>query len=314
MNRIALFSFYDNQGTVDNYVIYLLDEIKKYCSEIHCIVNGFLTEESEAKLKNICNSVTTRENKGFDAWGYKTLMEKLGYDKLKEFDETLCFNHTCFAPIDSFEPMFSKMESEECDFWGLYFVKAPGRKIYNQGTHIPSYFVAYRKSLTEKPEFKEFWDNLPEITNYDNAVKFYEQSQTPFFEGKGFKVKAAFDLSKYENLSEWWFLEYQAEMLIEDKLPLLKRRPFFRDKYGVNGKFYKKVLPYIKSNTNYDVKLILENIERTQKISEIRPLSLAKNMWYKFLSKFSLSAKKRKKYKDRLEMNISKEELMNLFL
>ena len=314
MNRIALFSFYDNQGIVDNYVIYLLNEIKKYCSEIHCVVNGFLEEASEAKLKALCNSVMIRENKGFDAWGYKTLMENLGYDKLKEFDETLCFNHTCFGPIDSFEPMFSKMEKEECDFWGLYFVKPPEQKIYNSGKHIPSYFVVYRKSLTEKPDFKEFWDSLPELKTYNETVKFYEQSQTPFFESRGFKVKTVFDLSKYENLSEWWFLEYQAEMLIEDKLPLLKRRPFFKDKYGIDGRFYKKVIPYIKNNTGYDINLIFENLERTQKISEIKQCSPVKNMQYKILSKFSLSAKKRKKYSDRLTRDISKEELMSLFL
>lgn len=314
MNRIALFSFYDNQGIVDDYVIFLLNEIKKYCSEIHCIVNGFLEETSETKLKTVCNSVTTRENKGFDAWGYKTLMEKLGYDKMKDFDETVCFNHTCFGPIDSFEPMFSKMENEECDFWGLYSVKAPEQKIYNQGRHVPSYFVVYRKSLTEKPDFREFWDNLPEISDYNSAVKNYEQAQTPFFKSRGFKVEAAFDLSKYENLSEWWFLEYQAEMLIEDKLPLLKRRPFFKDKYGIDGKFYKKVIPYIKNNMNYDINLMWQNLERTQKISEIKSASFLKNVWYGFLSKFSLSAKKRKKYGDRLTRDISKEELMNLFL
>ena len=308
MNRIALFSFYDNQGIADDYVIFLLNQIKKYCSEIHCVVNGFLTDNANEKLNSICETILIRENKGFDAWGYKTLMEKLSYEKLACFDEVVCFNHTCFGPIDSFEPMFSKMENEECDFWGLYLSQAPKGEIYNPGEHIPSYFVVYRKSLVEKPDFKAFWDNLPELCDYNNAVKFYEQSQTPFFKERGFRVKTAFDFSKYQKESEWWFLEKQAEMLTEGKLPLLKRRPFFRTKYGINGEFYRTVITYIKEKTSYDINLICQNIERTQKISEIKSVDVFHLIWWHILAEFG-----NLKYKDRLKSIILKEELLKLF-
>lgn len=311
MNKIALFSFYDPEGIVDDYVIYFLNEIQKYYSEIHCMANGFLKDNSKEKLNSVCKTVSTRENKGFDAWGYKTLIEQLGYDKLKNFDEVLCFNHTCFGPIFSLDNMFSKMDNTNCDMWGLYFTKAPKGEKYIQGEHIPSYFVAYKKSLVEKPEFKEFWDTMSEINNYDDAVKLYEQRQTPFFKTKGFKIETAFDFSAYQKMSDWWFLEFQDKMLIQGKLPFLKRRPFFKEKNRIQGMFYRKVIAYIKRKTNYDINLIKQNLDRTQNISTVKEPSVLNVLWWKFMAKFS---KKKQKYIDRLKNVISQKELQELFL
>ncbi len=305
IKRIALYSFYDAQGIVDDYVIFQLKSFRVYFEEIHVVVNGFLQEESKIKLKSIVDGVLIRENVGFDAWGYKKLIEKLGYNKLAEYDEVICFNHTCYGPIFPVDAMFSKMAVEDCDFWGLYFSKAPKAKIYNQGKHIPSYFVAYKKTLVKSSAFKEFWDNLPELNTYNDAVKLYEQSQTPFFELKGFKVRTVFDFKKYENISEWWFIEKQAEILINDKLPLLKRRPFFKNKKGrINGSFYRKVIPFLKENTSYDTNLIYENLKRTQDI-----LNIKNNIFYwKVLALLG-----NEKYKNRLKNMITSSEVKNIF-
>lgn len=311
MNRVGLFSFFDNQGIVDDYIIYLLKSIKKYCSEIHCIANGLLITQSINKLETICNTVTQRENNGFDAWGYRTLINQIGYDKLCEYDEILCFNHTCFGPIFSLESIFNKMENQDCDFWGLYFIKAPQKEIYKQGIYIPSYFVTYRKSLVKNESFREFWNNLPKLETYNDAVKLYEQSQMQYFVNNGFSVKVAFDFSEYQKDSQWWFLEKQSEMLIEDKLPLLKRRPFFKDKKGrINGEFYRKVIPFLNKHTNYNTDLIYQNLNRTQNISILKQPNIFEKFWWNILAYCS---KKRDKYKKRLENLITEEEIIKLF-
>lgn len=309
IKRIALYSFYDAQGIVDDYVIFQLKSFRVYFEEIHVVVNGFLQEESKIKLKSIVDGILIRENVGFDAWGYKKLIEKLGYNKLAEYDEVICFNHTCYGPIFPVDAMFSKMAVEDCDFWGLYFSKAPKAKIYNQGKHIPSYFVAYKKTLVKSSAFKEFWDNLPELNTYNDAVKLYEQAQTPFFELKGFKVRTVFDFKKYENISEWWFIEKQAEILINDKLPLLKRRPFFKNKKGrINGSFYRKVIPFLKENTSYDTNLIYENLKRTQDILNIKKENIFNIFYWKVLALLG-----NEKYKNRLKNMITSSEVKNIF-
>ena len=309
MKRIALYSFFDSEGIVDDYVIQQLNSFRAFFDEIQVVVNGLLKEESKTKLNNIVDEILIRENEGFDAWGYRTLIRKIGYERLSEFDEVICFNHTCFGPIFSIENMFKKMESKECDFWGLYFVNIPKEEIYNQGRHVPSYFVAYRKSLVGSFEFKEFWDNLPKLNTYNDAVKLYEQAQTPFFISKGFKVEAAYDFLEYENTSKWWFLEKQAEMLIFGRLPLLKRRPFFKNKKGrINGSFYRKVIPFLKENTSYNTNLIYENLIRTQDILNIKKENIFNIFYWKILALFG-----NEKYKNRLKNMITSSEVQNIF-
>lgn len=309
MKRIALYSFFDSEGIVDDYVIQQLNSFCAFFDEIHVVVNGLLKEESKIKLNNIVDEILIRENEGFDAWGYRTLIRKIGYEKLSEFDEVICFNHTCFGPIFPIENMFKKMESKECDFWGMYFSNAPKSEIYNQGRHIPSFFVVYRKSLVQSFDFKEFWENLPALNTYNDAVKLYEQTQTPHFIKKGFKVEVAYDFSKYEELSEWWFLEKQAEMLMVDNLPLLKRRPFFKDKKGrLNGEFYRKVILFLKEKTNYDVNLIYENLIRTQDILNIKKENIFNIFYWNVLALLG-----KEKYKNRLKNMITSSEVKNIF-
>ena len=76
MKRIALYSFFDSEGIVDDYVIHQLNSFRAFFEEIHVVVNGFLQEESKIKLKSIVDGILIRENVGFDAWGYKKLIEK----------------------------------------------------------------------------------------------------------------------------------------------------------------------------------------------------------------------------------------------
>lgn len=315
MKRLIFYSFYDEEGIADNYTEFQLRAFRPFAREICVVVNGSLGEESYKKFEKLTDKILIRENKGFDAYGYKYAVETYGYEKLKEYDELLCFNHTCYGPILPLDDMFNKMDNMECDFWGLYNLTAPRGEKYNHGIHIPSYFVAYRNRLIASDTFKEYWMSMPKIDNYDDAVLFHEQRQTPYFEQAGFKKGTAFDFEKYPKLSEWWFIEFTAEFLIDEHLPLLKRRPFFKDKKGrIDVAVYRKIIPYIIKETNYDVNLIWENLERTQKITELEQPSLIKILSWKILFFFALiTGRNSKKFKKRLDNIITKDEILKLF-
>ena len=49
--RICIFVFYDKDGIVDDYVRYLLSELKKVISELVILVNGNIRKEEKSKLK-----------------------------------------------------------------------------------------------------------------------------------------------------------------------------------------------------------------------------------------------------------------------
>ena len=298
MKRLVLFSFYDPKGIVDDYVVYLLKSFNGVADEILTIVNGSLLPESVKKIEGF-TKILFRENKGFDAWGYKEGLENYGYENFKKFDEIICLNHPCFGPIFPWKKMFDRMEKVECDWWSLFRDHCPQNLV--PGEHMPSYFIVYRKSLFINPHFKEFWDTLPPIKNYEEDVRFYENRQTPFFDKYGFKRATAFDFSKFDDRQDNWPLTCTEEMLIKDKVPLLKRRSFFVEKGNVNALLYKNVFPFISQKTKYDLNLIVQNLKRTQDFNSI----IHKSKWDIFLlklkSKICFFTKKRVKYKRKLE-------------
>ncbi len=56
--------------------------IVKNLSELVIVVNGELTATSYAKLSAFTDNIILRENKGLDAWSYKTALESYGWDRL----------------------------------------------------------------------------------------------------------------------------------------------------------------------------------------------------------------------------------------
>ena len=82
--RLILYFMYDKDGIVDDYVPYMLRELKKNSTEILVVCNGKLTRESREKLQEVTPNVLVRENKGFDVWAYKTGLEilRMGQDQI----------------------------------------------------------------------------------------------------------------------------------------------------------------------------------------------------------------------------------------
>ena len=80
--RLGIFFFFDAQGVADSYVEALLADMVKNLSELVIVVNGELTATSYAKLSAFTDNIILRENKGLDAWAYKTALESNGWDRL----------------------------------------------------------------------------------------------------------------------------------------------------------------------------------------------------------------------------------------
>ncbi len=269
INRLLVYFFWDADGIVDDYVIHSLKALGEHSSEIVVVVNGEVNTRGYRKLRSVSNKLIIRENVGLDAWAYKAAFDHLGYDHLSKFDEVLVTNFTLFGPIFSLSDMFSRMDSTVCDFWGL---AGFNEKDSNQNDiqHIQSYFVAYRQSLTSSQDFRNYWQELPKIENYIDSVNLHELAQTPYLSSKGYTFASFSSTEKYANISPYNFVISCADrVLVEDRCPFIKRRAL----YFANGHFeqgsniskIEHITNFIKSHTDYDVALILENIERTQK-------------------------------------------------
>lgn len=161
INRLGIFFFYDKDGIVDDYITYMLEDMKKNVSDLLVVCNGKVTPEGRQKLQDITDDVIVRENTGFDVWAYKEGMQYYGWDKLSFYDEVILFNFTIFGPLYPFKEMFDEMDQRDLDFWGITtYHGAPydpfGKIKYGYlPEHIQSHFIVVRNDMLVSYEFKK---------------------------------------------------------------------------------------------------------------------------------------------------------------
>jgi len=268
-NRLLVYFFWDADGIVDDYVVHSLNALGEHFSKVIVVVNGEVNAVGYRKLRSASNHLIVRENVGLDAWAYKAAFEHIGYDKLSEFDEVLVTNFTLFGPVFPLADLFSRMDATVCDFWGLAGFNEKVKGVTDV-QHVQSYFVVYRRSITSSRDFRNYWKNLPKIESYLDSVNLHELAQTPYFSARGYSFASFSSTEKYANISPYNFVISCADrVLVEDHCPFIKRRAlYFANGHFEQGSSIEKIehiSNFVKSRTDYDITMILQNIERTQK-------------------------------------------------
>lgn len=278
IKRLVIYFFYDADGIVDRYVPYMLEDIKRNCSEIFVVCNGKLTPEGRATFKKLTPNVMVRENTGFDVWAYKTALEHYGWDKLAEYDEVVLMNSTIMGPIYPFSEMFEEMNQRDLDFWGITKFHRVDYNPYNTEygylpEHIQSHFIAVRKSLLCAPEFHTYWDKHVEIKSYADAVGKHEAIFTKKFADYGFKWEIYSDTSTLEGYTNYPLMMCPVKTITEFKCPIFKRRTFFHIYCdyisSTEGNQARELMVFLKNQTSYDVDMIWDNILRLYHLTDI---------------------------------------------
>lgn len=281
-NRLLIYSLYDKDGIVDIYVEYILNKIKPFVQEIAVIVNGKLSISGREKLEQITpqKNIIVRENKGFDIWGYKVGMDSYGWDKLSNFDEIILMNDTIFGPIDSFNEMFEVMEKKNVDFWGITAGNRVNHDPYGMikygyiPKHIQSYFTVIRKHMFQSNEFQIYWNNLPKLNNYHEAVAKHECIFTKIFSDYGFSWAVYIDGEEIETYVPNPLIHAPLKLIKKYKCPIFKRKVFNIDyrfflMYS-NGEETVELIKYLKDETSYDIDMIYEHILRISNQFDIK--------------------------------------------
>lgn len=279
MNRLAIYFYFDKNGWVGDYAIHYLKKLKGYCNEICVVVNKPITDDGYRKFNDVADVVLLRNNIGFDSWAYKHALEHYGYEKLKEYDELILNNFTCYGPIYPLREIFSEMESRDCDFWGinrhpklpLYVSSDPNSLVCE---HIQSYFIVFRKKILESPDFRQYWNTLQPVNSYEEAITRHELRCTPWFEQRGYRSSVYMDFTFYNQYKDNASVLLADMQHIQHRNPLVKRKVFFLEKSEWLDKRVTRtardVLNHIQKNTNYDVELIWQDLLKTQTMSLLR--------------------------------------------
>lgn len=278
-NRIAIYAFYDEEGIIDDYVYYFLNALKKLAKRIIFVSNGPIKQEYINIISKITNEILIRDNVGFDAHAYKYAFDYIGFKNLNKYDEVISCNSTFFGPIYELENVFLKMEkNENLDFWGItqhpdYFVDSKDNSEFCINPygyipkHIQSYFIVYKNRLLSSNYFYNFWDSLPMINNYKEAIELFETVLTKHFSDLGFKWDTYIKYNEKLIKINYPLLYKPLDVVKEYNCPIIKRKSFFLEneltiQYSTK-KQIEKLFQFLKNNNLYNIDFIKNNVERT---------------------------------------------------
>ena len=117
--RLGIFACYlGESGNVDGYILFLLQEMRKYVAALVIVCNGDMSGEGQKIFNSISEVTIVRENEGFDVGAWQCAMrDVLGWEQVQSFDELILFNDSFFGPIHPLDEIFAKMDGKK-DFWG----------------------------------------------------------------------------------------------------------------------------------------------------------------------------------------------------
>jgi rhamnosyltransferase len=269
MKRLAVYMFYDSAGVVADYVIHKLKKLRDHVETIVVVANGQLTADGKARLSTVADTVHVRENFGFDVWAYRDgLVNVVGWEKLTRYDELLLLNYTFYAPIFPFKEMFDRMSTHDVDFWGITGFRGPvPNGLTGEGIlpfHIQSHFIAVRRRLFCSRQFRNYWEEMPPITSYIDSILKHEVRFTEHFEAMGYRYSVYADPMRYQDVHP---ALNAIDQLLDDRIPILKRRPFFHDPLYLDQQCVDldRVMELVKKKSDFDTSLVWKDMTRVAK-------------------------------------------------
>ena len=269
--RAAVAFFYDERGIIDDYIPFLLSEIRKFVERIVFVSNGPLSKTSEIAVKQCVDELFIRKNEGFDVGAYLAGLEQIGFDTLDQYDEIILFDHTFYGPIFPFDEMFRTMDARECDFWGITAHKS-AHNPFDGGGELPyylnSHFIAVRRSMGSSLAFRHYWASLPPIKTYEDSILIHGSQFTKHFMDLGYRHSVYINPDDYGS-NDPAFID--VDETLRNHCPILKRRIFYHDPIynEENAIDLPRALAIVEKESAYDPNLIWKNIVRACQLRDL---------------------------------------------
>lgn len=278
MKRLGIFVFYDEYGVVDEYIPYMLSDLAKNLDRLIIVVNSSLGEDGKRTFENLSTDIIMRDNSGYDTYAYRDGMKHVGWDGLLDYDEVVILNDSIMGPVYPFEEMFDAMSDRDLDFWGITAHYRDELNPYDcpygyTPEHIQSYFEVFTKRFVATDDFKNYWDNLPEIETYTDAVGKHETVFTRKFADMGYKWGVYVDFADRKEDHKIPIMAYPDEIIKDYRCPIFKKRLFFNEYdwwLDTNvGQTTTRLISYIEKSTDYPISLVIKPMIRTRNLKQV---------------------------------------------
>lgn len=275
-SRLCIYLTFDKQKIVDAYIGYMLKQLKTCCDCVVVICNEEYVQHGTEYLEKYGDKIFYRENKGFDAGGFKDgLCSLIGWDAIYQYDELVLANDSFYGPFQNMTDIFTDMEACAADFWGLtkhgQSTAADGQPIPE---HLQSFFLVIRENMLKSRSFRTYWEEMPYYQSFDQVVKKHEMYFTAYFAQKGFLYDCYADMAANDSLNpQNNFMQYGAisyELIKLRRFPFLKKQQLSYDTLSFQTQEnHRRSMDYIHRHTTYDIDLIWQNIIRTLDPSDL---------------------------------------------
>ncbi len=168
------------------------------------------------RWQSFADAIVYRTCPGYDFTSWKAALAC--FPSLYSCKELVLTNDSCVGPFGSFKNVYTKMDSINCDFWGLTYST-------EINPHLQSFYLAIKRNVLQHSCFKDFINAVPLSSNRETAVSF-ELSFTLWNCLHGFKV-ASYSKITNAGLSHINPIFYYQDILLKFGVPLLKREKIY---------------------------------------------------------------------------------------
>lgn len=242
--RLFLFSIYSRLGTIDDYVLYYLQELCK-CGDVIVCADNNNYEQSLIKINQVSNHILHSEgikHREYDFGSYKRCLlwaEKEGI--LKDYDWIYVCNDSVFGPLSNLESILKDLENKNQPITCMY---------YYENSMLPgpqSWFVGFKQKVFINI-IAPFLHGVTLQPCKDDVVMKYEHGLGKLINENKLKCSS---LVSIEGLNDFFAIE---EMMQEyPNYPFIKKR----------------ALNYVKGDINQFLRSVIKNNDLYENISSL---------------------------------------------
>lgn len=276
ISRLGILQIQDPDGLADEYIFYLLDNLRETVTQLVLVCNGRFKDNEYPRLKRHADAVFSLDPAIPYAEAFQTVLESLlGWEKACTFDELVLLDDSFYGPLYPFKTMFDQMEKRSgTDFWGITAQSTQTDRwlLQDENTmpyYLDSCFLVFRKRLFHHASFRTFWDTFHTAENCLHPALDYVSRLTCDL------TKAGFRCDSYVNAPEFiservlnnyrYTLWNSYELIAKHGCPIVLRDVFLpnpRPFALAGGENPARTLAYIAQHTQYDVDLIWRHLIR----------------------------------------------------
>lgn len=253
MKRLCLLAGYNKHGIVQDYVVYYVKQMSKIADVYYLGDFNKVDQKELDRLKPYTKFADAYRHGKYDygCW-QEMIINIIGWEKVKEYDELIFCNDSCYGPFFSISEILEKFENNEgADVFGFT------KKSFKMQVYLEDYFMAFKKNVIISDVFKDFLLSIKRKEYLRDISEDYELKLSKVLLKNNFKLKVFVE-------NEFLDVNYNWKTLIEMKFPFFKIKNFtkFARKYKIESLFHWD--KFLSKNTDYDLNIIRRHLISTK--------------------------------------------------